>query len=134
MGEGDCERGPPNACLPHDGGHRCRSRKRTLRFWQAVLADLASSLNTFRVTLNVLHEETVVANPWAFDRVRVTTSVVRLQSGDTQHFVSHTWTILRRNASAGWSVARVMGVLETGGGEPGTVQRDASTDAKMRRG
>jgi ketosteroid isomerase-like protein len=110
------------------GNGRCVSGR------QAVLADLASSLNTFRVTLNVLHEETVVAGPWAFDRARVTTSVVRLQSGDTQRFMSHTWTILRRNASTGWSVARVMGVLEMGGGEPGAAQRDASTDARMRRG
>jgi ketosteroid isomerase-like protein len=84
----------------------------------AVLADLASSFSTLRVTQDVRHEETVMAGSWAFDRARVETTVVRQQSGDAQHVVSHAWTILRKDASRGWVVARVIGVVDrTAAGE-----------------
>lgn len=78
----------------------------------AVLADLASSLEKVRVMQQIQPEETIVAGSWAFDRARVQTTVVSHSSDDTPAFTSQTWTLLQKSASRGWCVARVIGVVE----------------------
>jgi uncharacterized protein (TIGR02246 family) len=94
----------------HDSG-RCVSGR------DAVLSDFASSFGSLRVTQDVRPEETVVAGSWAFERARVHTTVVDTQSSRNQHFVSHAWTILRKDPPGGWAVARVIGVVDRGAGE-----------------
>ena len=79
---------------------------------EAVLADLVSAFNDLRVTQVLRREETVLADDWAFDRVRVHTTVTVRRDGTTSEFDSHTITILSRDAERTWRVARTIGVVE----------------------
>ena len=79
---------------------------------QAVLADFSASFERYRVNQEVVSEETVVAGDWAFDRARVRTAVSARDSGESKEFVSRTLTILRREPTRGWCVARAIGVVE----------------------
>ena len=79
----------------------------------AVIDDLARSLEEFSVQQTVESEETIVAGEWAFDRAKVHTTISSRKSHDTRQFDSRTVTILRKQSAAGWRVARVIGVIKT---------------------
>ena len=78
---------------------------------EAVVNDFARSLRDFSIQQRVEHEETVVASEWAFDRANVHTTVSSRRGSDTKQVESRSVTILRKQESSGWRVARVMGVI-----------------------
>jgi uncharacterized protein (TIGR02246 family) len=78
---------------------------------EAVMADFARSFENFHVKQTVETEETVLAGDWAFERARVHTSINPRKGTDTREFNSYTVTILRREGSGGWCVARSIGVI-----------------------
>jgi ketosteroid isomerase-like protein len=57
-------------------------------------------------------EETIISGDWAFDRAAVYTTITPRYGSATNTFASRTFTILRREASGEWRVARAMGVIE----------------------
>ena len=85
---------------------------RTLHGRDAVLADLAASFDAYRVEQQIETEETIVDRSWAFERARVRTSVVTRASGETRDVCSRTLTILRKDPSQPWRIARTIGVVE----------------------
>ena len=76
-----------------------------------VLADFATSFRTLRLEQQVTPEETVVDNTWAFERAEVCTSIVDPTCGKTRQAHSRTLTILRKEPSGIWRVARAIGVV-----------------------
>jgi ketosteroid isomerase-like protein len=78
---------------------------------EAVMKDLARSVEDFSVQQSVESEETIVAGEWAFDRAKVHTTISSRKSCDTKQFDSRTITILRKQSGLGWRVARVIGVI-----------------------
>jgi uncharacterized protein (TIGR02246 family) len=81
----------------------------------AVMNDIARSLEEFSVQQTVEPEETIVAGEWAFDRATVHTTIKSRKHGDTKQFDSRTVTVLRQQGDTGWRVARVMGVIKASG-------------------
>jgi uncharacterized protein (TIGR02246 family) len=84
---------------------------RTVEGRDAVLAGFAQSFSSLTVKQTVEFEETVVAADWAFDRATVHSTICPREGGDPKHFESRTITILRREASQTWCVARSIGVV-----------------------
>jgi ketosteroid isomerase-like protein len=80
---------------------------------EAVMEDFAHSLRDFLIKQTVEPEETIVAGEWAFDRAAVHTVISSRKHGDEpKQFNSKTITILRKESSRGWCVARAMGVID----------------------
>lgn len=79
---------------------------------EAVLADFAASFERYRVDQEVVSEETLVDGEWAFDRARVRTAVFPRDGSGTREFVSRTLTVLLKERTRGWCVARAIGVVE----------------------
>jgi uncharacterized protein (TIGR02246 family) len=79
---------------------------------EAVKADFVRSFQSFCLKQSVESEEIVIAGDWAFDRARVHTTISPLKGGDTKEVDSRTLTILRKEGSRGWCVARSIGVIE----------------------
>jgi uncharacterized protein (TIGR02246 family) len=78
---------------------------------EAVVNDCARGFEAFSLQQKVESEETIVAGEWAFDRAKVHTTISSRQGGETKQFDSRTITILRKQGSLGWRVARVIGVI-----------------------
>jgi uncharacterized protein (TIGR02246 family) len=78
---------------------------------EAMMNDMARSLEDFSVRQTVESEETIVAGEWAFDRAKVHTVISSREGGETKQFDSKTVTILRKHSEVGWRVARVIGVI-----------------------
>ena len=78
---------------------------------EAVVRDLARSLDDFSVQQTIESEETIVVGEWAFDRAKVHTTISSRKSSDTKQFESRSVTILRKQSGLGWCVARVIGVI-----------------------
>jgi ketosteroid isomerase-like protein len=78
---------------------------------EAVLADFTQSFGSLTVKQTVEFEETVVAADWAFDRATVHSTISAGEGGIPKHFQSRTITILRREPSQTWRVARTIGVV-----------------------
>jgi uncharacterized protein (TIGR02246 family) len=78
---------------------------------EAVLADFAVAFDRFHVDQTMEFEETIVAGEWAVDRANVSTALLALESRETRHVLSRTLTILRKDDTGGWRVARTMGVI-----------------------
>lgn len=87
---------------------------RTLSGRDTVLADFAQALQQYRIQQEVASEETVVLDSWAFDRARVHTAMFVRDTGAQRDFDSRTLTILRKEQSHGWCIARSIGVVEQG--------------------
>jgi uncharacterized protein (TIGR02246 family) len=85
---------------------------RTLSGRDTVLADFAQALQQHQIEQEIVSEETVVTDSWAFDRARVHMTIFVRDTGDRRDFDSRTLTILRKEASHGWCVARAIGVIE----------------------
>lgn len=85
---------------------------RTLSGRDAVIADLARSMENFHIRQSLEFEETIVVGDWAFDRTRVHTTITPRDGGMGKEFYSKTLTLLRRAVSGEWAVARVIGVVE----------------------
>jgi uncharacterized protein (TIGR02246 family) len=84
---------------------------RLVRGKEAVMNDFARSLEDFSVQQRVEPEEIIVAGEWAFGRAKVHTTISSRKSCDTKQFDSRSVTILRKQSSLGWRVARVIGVI-----------------------
>ena len=80
---------------------------------EPVMNDFARSFGDLSIHQAVEHEETIVADDWAFDRAKVHTTIKSRQGGDAKEFDSRTVTILRKQSGAGWRVARAIGVIKT---------------------
>jgi uncharacterized protein (TIGR02246 family) len=78
---------------------------------EAVMRDIARSLQDLSVQQTVKSDETVVVGEWAFDRATVHTAVKSRRSGDTRQFDSRSVTILRKQSDGDWRVARTIGVI-----------------------
>jgi len=78
---------------------------------EAMMNDVARSLEDFSVRQTVASEETIVAGEWAFDRAKVHTVISSREGGETKQFDSRSVTILRKHSEVGWRVARVIGVI-----------------------
>lgn len=80
---------------------------------EAVMADFACSFEDFRVKQSIESEEIVIADGgWAFDRARVHTAMSPRTGGETKEINSRTLTILRKEGSSSWCVARSIGVVD----------------------
>jgi uncharacterized protein (TIGR02246 family) len=78
---------------------------------EAVMCDIAHSLQDLSVQQTVKSEETIVAGEWAFDRATVRTIIESYKSGDKRQFDSRSITILRKENDGEWRVARTIGVI-----------------------
>lgn len=90
----------------HGDGHIVSGRDR-------VLEDFARSFRTIRIRQILEPQEIVVAGDWAFDRSKVITVVSPVDRSDPKEYRSHTITILRKEGTEGWRVARSIGVVES---------------------
>ena len=83
---------------------------RMLQGKEAVTADLVRGLADVRIVQSVRSEETVVTGEWAFDRASVQTVITPRSGNESKQWDSRTVTILRRDHSGQWRVARAIGV------------------------
>lgn len=77
-----------------------------------VLEDLRSGVERARVEQVVQPCETVVFGEYAFERARVHTRLVSRFDRATHESDSQTFSILRKDRTGQWRVARVIGVVE----------------------
>jgi uncharacterized protein (TIGR02246 family) len=71
--------------------------------------DLLAALEKFNIDQTVVSDEVAVAEEWAFDRSRATTTLTPVSGGNAITVRSKSVTILRRQADGSWRIARVIG-------------------------
>jgi uncharacterized protein (TIGR02246 family) len=77
----------------------------------ALKADYARFFATHTAEQTVTSEETIISGNWAFDRATMHTTMTPVGGGDTREVDSRTLTILHRDESERWRVARVIAVI-----------------------